>query len=85
MILSYMYPIRTGHQTAIAKQGAAKAAKHHHKRLKGARGQGGVQRGAACSRRLLQGVAAEKDRGGAAGARLKALGALRRGPGGACP
>lgn len=40
-----MYPIRTGHQTARAKQGAAKAAKHHHRRAKGARGKGGSTEG----------------------------------------
>lgn len=45
MIYSYMYPIRTGHQTAQAKQGATKAAKHHYKRVKGARGKGGSAEG----------------------------------------
>lgn len=45
MIYSYMYPIRTGHQTAQAKQGATKSAKHHYKRAKGARGEGGSAEG----------------------------------------
>lgn len=86
MILSYIYPIRTGRQTVRAKQGAAKAAKHHHKRLKGARGQGGECRGGRpvqgdcfrAWRREMTGTARQ-------GARLKALDAMRRGPGGACP
>ena len=55
MILSYMYPIRTGHQTARAKQGAAKAAKHHHKRLKGARGQGGSTEGGGLFKAIASG------------------------------
>lgn len=45
MVYSYMYPIRTGHQTAQAKQRTAKAAKHHYKRAKGARGKGGSAEG----------------------------------------
>ena len=55
MILSYMYPIRTGNQTAGAKQVAAKAAKHHHKRLKGARGQGGSAEGGGLFRAIALG------------------------------
>lgn len=79
MILSYMYPIRTGHQTAIAKQGAAKAAKHHHKRLKGARGQGGSAEG--CG--LFKAIASGRDGGKWPGRRGRgqAEGAGRYAPG----
>lgn len=45
MILSYMYPVRTEQQAARAKQRTAKAAKHHYKRAKGARGKGGSAEG----------------------------------------
>lgn len=46
MILSYIYLIRTGHQTIRPAQCATEAAKHHYKRSKGARGQGGSAEGA---------------------------------------
>ena len=55
MILSYMHPIRTGHQTAQAKQRTAKAAKHHYKRAKGARGKGGSTEGADLFRAIESG------------------------------
>lgn len=45
MILFYIYPIGTGHQTTRSEQSATKAAKHHHKRAKGARGKGGSAEG----------------------------------------
>lgn len=76
MILSYMYPVRTEQQAARAKQGATKAAKHHYKRAKGARGKGGVQRGVTCSGRLNRGAEANR-RSGATGPR--ALEAVRQG------
>lgn len=70
MILSNMYPIRTGHQIARAKQGAAKAAKHHYKRAKGARGQGGSAEGADLFRAIepRRGSKPAERRDGAAGA-----------------
>lgn len=79
MILSYMYLIRTGHQTARAKQGAAKAAKHHYKRAKGARGQGGSTEGGGLFKAIASG------RGGGKGpgrrGRGQAEGAGRSAPG----
>ena len=79
MILSYMYPIRTGHQTARAKQGAAKAAKHHHKRLKGARGQGGSAEGGG----MFRAISAR--RVGAAGAQAADAGPYAPGRRGGLP
>lgn len=70
MILSYMYPIRTGHQTAQAKQRTAKAAKHHYKRAKGARGKGGSAEGGNLFRAIESGRGSKQAerRDGAAGA-----------------
>ena len=55
MILSYMYPVRTEQQAARAKQGATKAAKHHYKRAKGARGKWGSAEGADLFRAIASG------------------------------
>ena len=70
MILSYMYLIRTGHQTAQAKQRTAKAAKHHYKRAKWARGKGGSAEGANLFRAIepRRGSKPAERRDGAAGA-----------------
>ena len=72
MILSYMYPIRTNQKAASKKQGTAKAANHHHKRAKGARGQGGSAEGVGLFRAISQGAAARQ------GPRLQTLGPMRR-------
>lgn len=45
MILFYIYPIGTGHQTTRSAQCATKAAKHHYKRSKGAMGKRGCAEG----------------------------------------
>ena len=45
MILSYIYLIRTGQQTTRSARCATEAVKHHYKRAKGARGEGGSAEG----------------------------------------
>lgn len=81
MILFYIYPIGTGHQTTRSEQSATKAAKHHYKRAKGAGGERGeVQRGAACSWRLNRGAEANRRSGATGpGVRPRALDAMRQG------
>ena len=55
MVLSYIYLIRTGHQTTRSAQCATKAAKYHYKRAKGARGKGGSAEGVGLFRAIEPG------------------------------
>ena len=70
MVLSYIYLIRTGHQTTRAAQCATEAAKHHYKRSKGARGKRGSAEGGNLFRAIepRRGSKPAERRDGAAGA-----------------
>ena len=70
MVLSYIYLIRTGHQTTRSAQCATKAAKHHYKRARGARGKRGSAEGGNLFRAIESGRGSKQAerRDGAAGA-----------------
>lgn len=73
MILSYIYLIRTGHQTIRPAQCATEAAKHHYKRSKGARGKGGSAEGGGLFKAI------ESGRGSKQAERRDGAGGLGRG------
>ncbi len=80
MILSYMYPIRTGTKPPEQSKARRKRRNITIKGSKGRGGKGGVQRGSACSRRLNRGAEANRRSGATGpGVRLRALEAMRQG------